>query len=164
MEPVFETVSLDNVQQDYEAIWYFQRKSIWTSVASWIIGTVVFGLLAWLRTSVILLAVALYYGYMAVRQILRPKRAAKSRYQNKLDYYDGVMPPITCLFYEDHCTFTDIDSYYMVPYKKVKSAIPLKSCLTINLADGRTFLISRNGFKKGTPEELQEFLCEKCSH
>ena len=162
METHFENKSLNTVQQNYEAIWCFQRKTILAFlVCNLLFAVVLFW--AWCQQGRLLhIIFAILSCVMFVKYLLKPRRNAKQAYNTKLAYYDGTMPPHTFRFYDDRFTVTDVDSFNEVPYNKIRGVTCLKSCIALVLADGRGFLMSRDGFQKGTEEECIAFLRKKC--
>ena len=161
METYFENISVNTVEQNYEAIWHFQRKGIVRNLVLMGIGIVVVVVLWCIQDTMVYLAAALLYAGMFIWQLRKPRRAAQRIYDNKLAYYDNVLPPATFLFYEDHFEVSDIDSHNTVAYKKIHTVGLLKFCTAVDLADGRVFLVSNDGFQKGTLEEFRAFLRTK---
>ena len=162
MQAYIENISLDTVQQNRESLWHFSRKGLTRNCVLLGVAFIMFLGLYFRKDNWVYLVGALIYVAMIVWELLKPGRFAKKIYNRKLVYYNGTMPPITYAFYDDHFVIADIDSENTATYDKIQSVVILKSCIALKLADGRGFLMSKNGFKKGSVEEFRSFLQEKC--
>ena len=163
MEPCFINVSVDTVERLHE--WYrevYSNNRRRFMIIFLVCALIMLALWIWERNIIALLVLG-YYVYMVIRYMKDPRNQAKKAYERKLAYYDGTMPPANHLFYDDHLQVLDVDSSNTVPYAKVERVEFLQLSTILILKDGRVFMVSNDGFTKGTLAEFQEFIRSKCS-
>lgn len=81
-------------------------------------------------------------------------------YQNKLKYYDGVMPESTVRF-GDQIVIADVDSTHTIPYDKLTRLCFMKNGIAFVLGKQKMIGIPNETFTKGSLQELKQFLREK---
>lgn len=161
MEPIFENVTIETEQIIKEALLFAHHKKLRRNKIFGAIFIVAFLGLGLVRDNVFLLAAAAFYAFWFAWQFICPGWAAKRAIKRKLAFYNQTNPPLTYRFLDDHFEVSDIDSWYSAPYDKIESATRLKSCIVVKVRDKGDFPISLDGFRKGTPEELIDFLRTK---
>ena len=162
MEPIFENITIEPEQILKEYIRFMHSKRIRLNKVIYAIGAAAFLYLGIEWNSWLLIFGAVAYVGLFVRQFFWSASFAKKNLKSKLDYYNQENPPLTYRFLDDHFEVSDIDSWNSTPYDKIDAVTQLKSCLVVNVRNKGGFAISLDGFQKGTPEELIDFLRTKC--
>ena len=161
MEPIFESITIETEQLIKESICFVAGKKLRRNKIIFGLGAAAFLYLAIERSSPLLYVAAAIYAYLFIWQFIGPSYSAKKAIQNKLAYYNQTNPPLTYRFFEDHFEQSDIDSWYSSPYDKVQAVARLRNCILVQVENRGGMPISLEGFQKGTPEELVEFLRTK---
>lgn len=161
MEYLFENIYVDTeklLRQTYKKI-LKKKVLIWTAVS------VVMGLLFLFAGVVLDKPVyrwgSLIYVVLAVWYLLWPHRIARKAYKNMLKFYDGVIPE-TVVRLADAITLTQGETVTTIPYNKLKQVSILDDCLLLHNEIGGAYIVSNDGFTKGTKQEMLAFLKEKC--
>ena len=164
MEPYIEIVATETEAFIKEVLFFHNRKRLRFNKIFGGVGAVLFLAcgLAW--NSVFLLALTAFYVFWFAWQFIWPGWTAKKMLKKKLKFYNQENPPLTYRFLDEHFELSDIDSWNSVPYDKIESVIRLKSCIVVKIRDKGNISIILDGFQKGSPEELMEFLRSKCPH
>ena len=82
-------------------------------------------------------------------------------YNNLLKYYDGTIPE-TVVRFADTITLSQEETVTTIPYSKLKQVSLLKDCFLLIDEIGGFYIVSNEGFTKGTKQEMLVFLKEKC--
>ena len=164
MEPIFENITIETEQLIKESILFAYHKKLRRNKIFGAIFIVAFLGLGLVRDNVFLLAAAAFYAFWFAWQFICPGWAAKRAMKKKVAFYNQTNPPLTYRFLDDHFELSDIDSWTSAPYDKIEAVTRLKSCIVVKVRDKASFFISLDGFQKGSPEELIEFLRSKCPH
>ena len=162
MEPIFENITIETEQLLKEYIRFMHSKRIRLNKVIYAIGAASFLFLGIEWNSWLLIFGAVAYVGLFVRQFFWSASFAKKNLKSKLDYYNQENPPLTYRFLDDHFEVSDIDSWNSTPYDKIDAVTQLKNCLVVNVRNKGGFAISLDGFQKGTPEDLVEYLRTKC--
>ena len=111
--------------------------------------------------SILMVIVALIA--VVLRVMKRPVKNANTSFEKLLAYYDDVMP-VNRVQFGDKIIVEAPDRTSTIEYRKIDKILSLKHGYVI--FDKRTnfFILSRDGFTKGTFEEFKQFLREKCPH
>ena len=104
---------------------------------------------------------SLLYFMLAVRCLRWPYRTARKMYNNLLKYYDGTIPE-TVVRFADTITLSQEETVTTIPYSKLKQVSLLKDCFLLIDEIGGFYIVSNEGFTKGTKQEMLVFLKEKC--
>ena len=161
MEPIFESITIETEQLIKESILFAYHKKLRRNKIFGVIFVAAFLGLGLARDNVFLLAAAAFYAFWFAWQFIGPSYSAKKAIQNKLAYYNQNNPPLTYRFFEDHFEQSDIDSWHSFPYDKVQAVARLRNCILVQVENSGGMPISLEGFQKGTPEELVNFLRTK---
>ena len=162
MEPIFENITIETPQLVKSSILFVGRKQLRSNKILMGIGTAALLLLGLLEKETLFLLFAALDAYLFIWQFIGPGQSAKKAIQNKLAYYNQTNPPLTYRFFEDHFELSDIDSWRSFPYDKVQAVARLQNCILVQVENRGGMPISLEGFQKGTPEELMNFLRTKC--
>ena len=100
------------------------------------------------------------YNAVAVWYLILPCRLAKKEYKKTLKYHDGNIPE-TVVRFGDAITLTQGDCVHTLPYNKLKKVCVLKDCLLLYNEMGGAHLIARDGFTKGSMQEMFTLLRAK---
>ena len=96
--------------------------------------------------------------------VIMPKRLVKNAstsYEKLLAYYDDVMP-VHRIQFGDKIIIETPDCTSTIEYRKIEKILSLKHGYVICDKKPSFFILSRDGFTKGTFEEFKRFLREKC--
>ena len=162
MEPIFENITIETEQLIREAMTHlyskmFRRNSLW-----WGILTVAFVAIASYRNSWFLWLLAAVYAGFFVWHLFAPWRASRRNYKKLLAFYNQNIQPVTTRFFGDHFEMSSEDSWESISYDKIEAVACLKHCVVVKVKEkSGGYMFSHDGFRKGTPEELIDFLRTK---
>ena len=162
MEKLFENKTKYS-QKEYDIFLESYKKEYATSDYAYIIFNIVFFgfcmILAFIERELflaiaLLVGIIIYLWFRIIRQNIIVEKTKKSKKVsgNFVNNYD---------FYKNYFNVKNIDGKAQILYFKLYRVVETKDCFYIYISRQYAYIVSKNGFTKGTPEEFSKFIKKK---